>query len=352
MRRGIYCLLTAGFVAALLGSSTDTRPQEPECPKGPVRFAHCEPNSRNFQTVMIAVHGWNGDCASTFGSENQSIYKVINDPFYNLDCFQYDSKTTALDQNANLLLQRLKALHAKGYRQAIFVTHSTGGILALRMLANISVQNGQFASAESARPLLSSDDRGLQIKAIHAWATPINGLRPLVSLGGRLVFSPETLPDLKVGSPYLTRLQADLKTLGTLMNAPNSSERPRLFVPIIFYQGQRADGIVHNIEEQEAIKAGWWPYKAAIVHTESGHTHNLGASGDIGLPKYPAKLMEARAMLELGLLPRLDDVFPRNLKAVSNILEQRQLNVVDGISSYAQFLFMQAYTPLADYLEE
>ena len=103
MRRGRYCILTAGFVAALLGSSTDTHPQEPECPKGPVRFAHCEPNSRNFQTVMIAVHGWNGDCASTFGSENQSIYKVINEPFYDLDCFQYDSKTTALDQNANLL---------------------------------------------------------------------------------------------------------------------------------------------------------------------------------------------------------------------------------------------------------
>ena len=351
MWRGRYCLLLASFVASLLISPTNARPQEPDCPKGPVRFAHCEPNSRNFQTVMIAVHGWNGDCASTFGSENQSIFKVIREPFYDLDCFQYDSKTTALDKNVDLLLQRLKVLHAKGYRQAIFVTHSTGGILALRLLANISVQNGQFASAESAAPLQSFDDKGLRIKAIHAWATPVNGVRKWVSVGGQLVFSPETLPDLKVGSPYLTRLQADLKTLSTLMNAQDSPQRPRLLVPIIFYQGQSADGIVHNIDEQEATKIGWWPYKATIVHTESGHSHNIGASGEIGLPKYPAKLMEARAMLELGLLPRLDDVFPQSLKAVSNSLEQRQLNVVDGIASYAQFLFIQAYTPLADFLK-
>jgi pimeloyl-ACP methyl ester carboxylesterase len=158
---------------------------------------------------MIAVHGWNGDCASTFGSDNRSVFKVIDEPFYDMDCFQYDSKTTSLDDNARLLRERLKALHEKGYRQAILVTHSTGGVIALRMLANISVQDGKIATAEGTWPLQAAGDKGLRIKAIHAWATPINGLRTLVSLAGHLVFSPETLPDLKAGSAYLKHLQAD-----------------------------------------------------------------------------------------------------------------------------------------------
>ncbi|KAB2916693.1 MAG: alpha/beta hydrolase [Hyphomicrobiaceae bacterium] len=353
MRQFRGVCFAALFVALLPAGWSDSQAQG-GCGRGPTAFAHCEANARNFQTVLLAVHGWNGDCASTFGSENQSIFKVIDEPFYDMDCFQYDSKKTALDRNVELLHERLTELHAKGYRQVILVTHSTGGILALRLLTRVSLGAGGLASAQNTWPLQSTDAGGLRLKAIHAWATPINGLRSWVATVGGVatyLFSPETLPDLKPGSAYLTALQADLKTLSGLLDAADGSTRARLQVPIVFYQGQSEDGIVLNIDQNAAIAAGWWPYGAKIVNTESGHTHNIGAGGTIGTPKYPAKLMEVQALLDLSLMPRLDEVFPRNISSVPGTLETRQLVVVDGISAYAHYLFLQAYTPLADFLK-
>ena len=331
-----------------------TQAQPAGCANGSLPFAHCDTNSRNFQTVLLAIHGWNGDCISTFGAENDSIFKVIKEPFYDMDCFEYDSKTTALDKNVDLLLDRLKDLHAKGYREIILVTHSTGGILALRLWSRMGLSSGGLASAESTWPLQSAGANGLRIKAIHAWATPVAGLRSWVSTIGNVatqLFSPETLPDLKPGSPYLTRLQGDLKTLGALLFAAPAFERARVQVPIVFYQGQSEDGIVLNIDQNVAIAAGWWPYGATIVNTESGHTHNIGSGGTIGTPKYPAKLMEVQAMLNLDLLPRLDEVFPRSVSSVTGPLELRQLAVVDGMTSYSRFLLLQADPPLADFLK-
>ena len=348
--------LTIGLLegAVLGGSAPQAQAQTNVCRDSPVSFAHCEPNSRNFQTVLMAVHGWNGDCRSTFGAQNQSIFNVIEEPFYDMDCFEYDSLRTPLDQNVAQLRERLKDLHAKGYRQVILVTHSTGGVIALRLLTGLSLNGSTLAPPQSTAPIQSAGIDGIRIKAIHAWATPINGLRRWVSGVGnfaRELFSPETLPDLKAGSAYLQTLKEDLKRMNGALRTASAVERVRWHVPIAFYQGQNEDGIVHNIERDGAVADGWWPDAGKAVRTDSGHSHNVAASGSIGQPKYPAKLMELQAMLDLELLPRLEEVFPRSIAAVPAGLEKRQLIVVDGIASYAQHLFLQAYTPLADFLK-
>lgn|SRR5262245_1326565 len=71
------------------------------CPKDHHRSRTAMRTRATFKLVLLAVHGWNGDCVSTFGAENESIFKVIEGPFYDMDCFQYDSKNTALDKNVD-----------------------------------------------------------------------------------------------------------------------------------------------------------------------------------------------------------------------------------------------------------
>jgi hypothetical protein len=328
--------------------------QSAACVGALVDFAHCEPRSRNFQTVLLAIHGWNGDCKSTFGEQNSSLFKLLKEPFYDIDCFQYDSKNTPLNSNVESLRARLVDLHGLGYRQVVFITHSTGGVIALRLLTRLSLNGPNLATLEQTSPLQTTDGSGIRIKAMHAYATPINGLRPWVKGVGavaQVIFSPETLPDLAPASPYLITLKADMKRLSGLLAGADVANRARLHVPIIFYQGQNEDGIVHDINRDVAEALGWWPYRGELLDSGTGHSHNVGDGGVIGAPKFPAKFMETRALLEMQLMPRLGEVFPMNAP-VGNALEVRQLTVVDGISSYARYLFLKAFSPLAEFLKK
>ena len=75
----------------------------PESPKG-VEFAHCPNSTRNFKTAVLAVHGWSGDCKSTFGRQDESLFRVLeNNRFYDWDCFQYDTDRVNIKQNTDIV---------------------------------------------------------------------------------------------------------------------------------------------------------------------------------------------------------------------------------------------------------
>lgn len=345
----IACLALGAFV----GLPADASAQTSACGKSPASFAHCDSNARNFRTVLVAVHGWNGDCASTFGTLNSSIFAIMKDRFYDMDCFEYDSKKVRLDDNVELLRKRLVDLHAKGYRQAILLTHSTGGVMALKLFSQMFVDQQKLPSPQKTAPIQGGSENDLTIRAVHAYATPINGLRAWISWAGRVprwTTSPETLPELEAGSAYLTKLKRDLKTLADLMGSADARDRARLKVRINFYQGQGSDLVVHTIDEVAGHSEGWWPYAATLVNTESGHSYNIGNSGEVGLPNYPARLLELSALLELNLLPRLDEVFPKDVPSVSPTLEKRQFATVDGIAGYAERQLRSAEETMVEFL--
>ncbi len=341
------------IIFVMLGHPAAPSLAAPLCSGRPIMFAHCNDSARNYRSVLIVIHGWNGDCKSTFGKNNKSLFKVIEQQFFDIDCFQYDSLNLSIDVNVRKFGERLKFLHAKGYRQVMLVTHSTGGIIALRYLTRQFLDSNGIASEAQTRPIHSDDNNGLQIEAIHAWATPINGTRTLSGfIGGiaQVIFSPETIKDLKQDSPFLSELKTDMARLRSLMDQ-RPAERARLKIPITFYQGQSSDGIVESIKDTEVRNADWWPYKAGIVNTASGHTQNIGRNGRIGLPRYPAEITKLGALIELSLTPRLDTVFPKNNTSDPGILEVRQLGIIRGIANYAEYNFFDAYEPLTDFLK-
>jgi hypothetical protein len=49
------------------------------CFKPPASFVHCPRTSKNYKSLLLAVHGWNGDCHGTFGKGDQSVFGVLDD---------------------------------------------------------------------------------------------------------------------------------------------------------------------------------------------------------------------------------------------------------------------------------
>lgn len=323
------------------------------CDKAEVPFAHCAPNARNFHAVVIAIPGWNGECASTFGKQERSLFKIIHERFYDIDCFDYDSMNISLDKNVDLLRERLSALQKMGYHQTILLTHSTGGIVALRLFSRLFLHNHMLATPQQTAPIQTGHAGDLNIKSLHAYAMPINGHRGnwLATAALRAYYGPETLADLAVGSTYLAQLKADYKALTALMHSGNTLARARLRLPVKFYHGQDQDWVVANIDRSEAENAGWWPYGATLVITDSGHSSNVAEAGSIGAPKFPAEMLQQSVLLELDLLPRLDEIFPKAPSAYSQVMRARQISVVDGVSHFADnHQLLKAGDVLIDFL--
>jgi len=310
-----------------------------------VQFAHCPNASRDFYSALVAVHGWNGSCAETFGHQDASLYRILEKhKFYDWDCFQYDSRHLSITENARLLRVHLQDLKRAGYQQVLLTTHSTGGILALELLAD------GFKSPNPA------PDQFPRISGILAWATPINGLRSLISGGGAVLsragFSPKTLPDLKEDSPYLKALKARLKDYNRKYLAADPVTQGKLGVKVWFLQGQGDDMVVQPISRSTAEAEGWyWPDRESLIETGEGHTHNVGAAGTRLVPRYPAAILDTRAVLALRVNPRYDDVFPEKILAVPAALESRQIDVVNGLTYFADEKFTDAFTPSLAFLK-
>jgi pimeloyl-ACP methyl ester carboxylesterase len=318
-------------------------PQGDPCGIPGVQLAHCPQATRNFHSALVTVHGWRGSCASTFGEQQGSLYGILGKrKFYDWDCFQYDSLHVPIAENVRRLREQLRLLKEAGYRQVLLATHSTGGVLALDLLAR------EFQAGPPAEDLP-------RIAAVMAWATPINGLRSLTSGAGvvlaRFGFSPETLPDLRPGSSYLKDLKTRLGQCNRRYLEAQGADRGKLEFRVWFLQGQGEDMVVEPIVPAVATQEGWYVSdRDRLVDTREGHSHNVGDAGTEPVPRYPAEILDFGALLRLPIDPRYGEVFPEDVASVPQSLESRQAEVVDGLTYFAEQNFTGAFTPSLAFL--
>ena len=328
----IFAVLCVG----LMGVSTPADSSE-HCDSSQFSFTSCPRTSPSYRAVIIAVHGWNGSCSETFGEGEESIFRVLgrqNPNFYDFDCFSYDSRTTAISDNAQKLRERMLKLHELGYRHAMLITHSTGGVIALQMLTDAVLDSDDSIRQDLRNEILLAND-GMQVTAVQAWATPINGLKWTARIGGRVLtlvgYSPETLPDLDPNSALLSNLKKRLAVLGSMPEEtpPEASMRIEN-VRVNFYHGQNNDAVVRKIDQNEARDDGWlWPGgRGALIDTGTGHSHNVAESGEVGSPRFTGRTMQLEALLGVPFVPRYDEVFPRRLDSVPSSLEKRQIGMI------------------------
>jgi pimeloyl-ACP methyl ester carboxylesterase len=306
-------------------------------------FASCGPDFRNFQSVVLAIHGWNGSCAETFGKDRESFFRIVETrSFYDMDCFEYDTKHTDIQVLEGQLRDRLASLSKWGYTDVMFVTHSLGGVLVLRLLLDDSLSHDREAFIVEKPDSVLFAPNSIRIHALHAWAIPINGLRYPISLAGHTLnmfdFSRATLPALKTGSPFIAGLEQDLGAFCSLVDAAAPGIRSTFKFDIHFYQGEGYDWVVQPFEAADPL-VEHHPDCIGLLNTRSGHSFNIGDGGIIGQPSYSSEMMADRALLVLPLSPRIADVFSETSSTIPESLAERQLRVIDGIDSFIRYHF-------------
>jgi hypothetical protein len=303
--------------------SWDARAQTSDhCLVRGVTFASCSPKARYFQAVVIAIPGWKGKCESTFGRGGSNLLNLMRQTnFFDVDCFDYDSDHTALAISRGLLHKRIEELRSYGYREIAFVTHSTGGVLALDLLLSEALEGGGLRSA-AARSVLFKNQDGARLRALYTWAVPLNGIRSYIEFGGRIInivnISPAVLPQLSSDSAYLKELKERIGAFSAKFKDAAGADRAEYKFDWIVLQGQRNDEVVQGISEGEP----WFPSSIArVVNTASMHSYNVGDAGEIGAPRYPGEMMSDKAKLALSLYPRLDEHFLRLSPRVPNSIK-------------------------------
>ena len=317
-------------------------------------FASCPRMIPSYKAVILAVHGWNGSCKTTFGEGHESIFQVLEENrthFYDFDCFEYDSRKTPISDNVSRLHDRMLMLHKLGYTHAMLITHSTGGVVALQMLTNALLNDDDtFRQDLDDEILLASN--GIHIPAVQAWATPINGLKLGVRIAGKFVafvgYSPETFPELDPNSQFLNRLKERLKIIGKMSDDISEQSRSRINnVNVNFYHGQKRDFVVHEINRDQARNDGWlWPAgRGDLINTHAGHTLNVSESGEVGSPRFAGHTMSLEALLELPFKPRYDTVFKSDLQEFPDTLVNRQKRIIKALIFYAGYRFGDVISP-------
>lgn len=350
--------LLPAIVVGLLGTFTPADASE-HCGRSPIPFASCPAVPRNYNTVILAVHGWNGSCRGTFGEGEQSVFQVLGSGkhFFDFDCLEYDSRNTSVRDNARKLYNRMLTLHSEGYRHAMLITHSTGGVIALQMLTDV-ILDANGASREDFGGEVLFAPNGLKIAAVQAWATPINGLRPTIRFAGRVIsllgYSPETFPDLAADSTFLVNLKKRLAILADLSQLSRDARSRVQKVIVNFYHGQGTDGVVYEIHRRQARSEGWlWPDgRGELIDTDTGHSHNVAESGQVGEPRFTGRTLQLEALLSLPFELRYDEVFPSDLPVLPPSLTQRQIQVIDALTFYVRRNFPAAVAPTIDFLHK
>jgi len=298
-----------------------------------IPLAHCYKRNRNFHSLILAIHGWDGDCLGTFSNESGSLYFILKDRlFYDLDCFNYDSHNVGIKDNVQVLYKRLLTLQSQGYKEIMIVTHSTGGILALQLLTDLFLDEKVHLLTQH-NPERIHTQFGLKLVASHLWKVPINGMTVIMRLFSNFLNlekeSPAILPDLKPRSKYLQKLKSRLKEVCNLYKKSNASTKERMKISTYFYYGKVLDVVVAPIDPNDAVKAGWY-CKPPMHLVTSMDTHSF-KTGTVNAPQYPPVMIDSNALLNLSLLPRFDVVFDPNISVYHDDLMERQRKVVDAI---------------------
>ena len=357
-----FAVLLAGLLETFTLANAAEHSVAEYCSHSPNRFASCPKFSPSYRAVILVVHGWNGSCKETFGEGKESIFQVLQNNgknFYDFDCFQYDSTNTAIPDNIEKLHERIQKLHELGYTHAMLITHSTGGVMALQVLTNAVLRDeGAVRHDLKEEVLLASN--GIQVTAVQAWATPINGLKFSTKIGAKLVallgYNRENILDLDPDSDFLTNLKKRLKILGDMPDGISREARMRAEnITVNFYHGQGKDLIVREIDPNEARKDGWlWSAagRGELINTGTGHSHNVAESGEVGAPRFTGRVMDLEAHLTLPFEPRLDKIFPDDLEVVPSSLEDKQIGIIDTMIYYARSKFSDAIPAITSFLNE
>jgi pimeloyl-ACP methyl ester carboxylesterase len=299
-------------------------------------LAHCDGHIPVFKSVVVTIHGWNGSCKTTFGEDTSdnfgSIYSLFREKrFFDFDCFGYDSKKFPIEEHVKNLGNRLEILEKLGYNYVMFVTHSTGGIIALNYLVDRLDKALQTQTYDT-----------MAVPTLVAWATPIKGLRWHIVFGGNaLNFVKATqmmLPQLdEDGNPYLRELRNRLKHYrGNLAKVPlRSANNYNTYVE--FFHGMDDDWVVEPIERHERNDGWIWesPY-GELTDIDVGHLANIGDPGDPMVHNFPERIVESKAIDSLPLKIDEGRIFPLDRPVFDERSLPLQIAMVKGVSYYAK----------------
>lgn len=129
-------------------------------------------NLPHAQVAVVFVHGIFGDTLETWSGEGTSFFKLIEDdpeigPKVDIFAFGYTSKmfrsgSLAIDEAANLLYARLDNEGVLEYPAIVFINHSMGGLVTLRML----IQRSDVRAQAPDIVLFATPQAGAQIARI------------------------------------------------------------------------------------------------------------------------------------------------------------------------------------------
>lgn len=331
-------ILVLAALGAVLPSGPARAAEDDHCRIEGVRFASCDPDARLFEAVIVAVPGWNGTCAKSFGEADSNLLNVMRQTnFFDIDCFDYDSHGTPIDTSVKRLRARLEALADAGYREVSFVTHSTGGVLVLHLLlSEIAGTPMRAIRLGPDRSLLFRNRDGMRLVALYAWAIPINGVRDHICQAGRIgnLFgaSRAVLPLLCADSAYLAWLKQSYGALNDLYGQLSPRERSGFRFMLYILQGQGTDWVVNGIEPGSP----WFPSNADIrlVSTLSGHTVVVEQNGTVHFPSFSGETMADKSQLHFSLLPRTHAYFRETLTPTET-LDRNQRAILGGVVDFA-----------------
>jgi len=187
-------------------------------------------------------------------------------------------------------------------------------------------------------------DNGLHIKALHAWAAPINGVQVQAEWIANLIRIPtgrdnnKVLPDLLEETQFLQDLRIRFKLFDKLIGEGSNIERAFKKRAYKFkfsaFHGQFIDGVVSPINKKDT----WWPQNldAELVNTGTVHIFNVGAAGTTLEPRFPAVVENDKLQMTLNLLPRYDSYFSANVIPTDR-LDIQQRTIVNGVKNYTSF---------------
>lgn len=296
-------------------------------------------SNSNFGSVVIAIHGWGGDCRSTFGEGGKTLFAALaKHRHYDIDCFNYESTKWDIAKSVAELRKRITYLHGRDYKNFAFVTHSMGGVVLLRLLTEDFLADDGISFRPAGDPKRLFKPGGPVLTRASIWASPINGVRPHITAATEIArflswLEENTVEEISSSSPALKRLRADLEHLGIAIHGPDAAADNIQQIKLTFYHGQDHDAVVEPIEDAPqwllSLGANW----ADLVPTEEGHLSIFGNATTDAIPRYPSQIIKMEGLLSLPFTVRRDAVFP--LAAIApDGFETRQLRVVDGTISF------------------
>ena len=308
------------------------------CGPNDLTLARCDGHKRTFDSVVMAIHGWNGSCKTTFGEddENENKFRSIYSLFkgkrtFDFDCFSYDSEKFDIQNHVSRLEKQMLKLRAMGYENVLFVTHSTGGVIALH-----------YVTDRLNRAINKNIHDEINIPIIIAWATPINGLRSQINTGGAVLNffgrKQNTLRQLNDDNDYLSNLRSKLTQYPNLLDQVNIEKRLQYDTRVHFYHGDNDDWVVLPILKNHRDEGWIWPSpKGEIINTEVGHLVNIKESGNPIVHKYPERILDSETIINLPLGLNLDEIFPlTGLTEYDKTLFHYQEAMVRGVSYNSQ----------------